>query len=130
MATDLRASACLVLAALVAENTTEILRVYHLDRGYEKLEVKLRRLGADIERGPQGPTISRVIDNGPSAAAGLVEGDVVLGVNGEGVATTEAALSRVVEHHGFYCHLEILRNDSKRHIMIDVSRPMIANQRW
>jgi len=50
MATDLRASACLVLAALVAENTTEILRVYHLDRGYDQLEVKMRRLGADIER--------------------------------------------------------------------------------
>jgi UDP-N-acetylglucosamine 1-carboxyvinyltransferase len=58
MATDLRASACLVLAALVAENTTEILRVYHLDRGYDRLEVKLRRLGADIERasGPPFPT--------------------------------------------------------------------------
>jgi UDP-N-acetylglucosamine 1-carboxyvinyltransferase len=50
MATDLRASACLVLAALVAENTTEVLRVYHLDRGYEHLERKLARLGAQVER--------------------------------------------------------------------------------
>ncbi|MDY0000857.1 MAG: UDP-N-acetylglucosamine 1-carboxyvinyltransferase [Polyangia bacterium] len=50
MATDLRASACLVLAGLVAENTTEVLRVYHLDRGYEALELKLRQLGADVTR--------------------------------------------------------------------------------
>ncbi len=50
MATDLRASACLVLAALVAENTTEVLRVYHLDRGYERLELKLQQLGADVKR--------------------------------------------------------------------------------
>jgi UDP-N-acetylglucosamine 1-carboxyvinyltransferase len=50
MATDLRASACLVLAGLVAEGTTEVLRVYHLDRGYEHLEKKLRNLGADIRR--------------------------------------------------------------------------------
>ena len=52
MATDLRASACLVLAGLAAENTTEISRIYHLDRGYEHLEDKLRGLGADIERVP------------------------------------------------------------------------------
>jgi UDP-N-acetylglucosamine 1-carboxyvinyltransferase len=50
MATDLRASACLVLAGLVASGTTEVLRVYHLDRGYEHLERKLRALGADIRR--------------------------------------------------------------------------------
>lgn len=50
MSTDLRASASLVLAGLIAEGTTEVLRVYHLDRGYEKLEVKLQSLGADIER--------------------------------------------------------------------------------
>jgi UDP-N-acetylglucosamine 1-carboxyvinyltransferase len=55
MATDLRASACLVLAGLVAEGTTEVLRVYHLDRGYEKLERKLRALGADIRRARGGP---------------------------------------------------------------------------
>src|SRR5258705_419059 len=50
MATDLRASVCLVLAALAAQNTTEVARVYHLDRGYERLEQKLSALGADIER--------------------------------------------------------------------------------
>lgn len=50
MSTDLRASACLVLAGLAAENTTEVLRIYHLDRGYQRIEEKLRALGADIER--------------------------------------------------------------------------------
>jgi UDP-N-acetylglucosamine 1-carboxyvinyltransferase len=50
MATDLRASVCLVLAGLAAGNTTEVARVYHLDRGYERLEDKLSRLGASIER--------------------------------------------------------------------------------
>jgi len=50
MATDLRASASLVLAGLVAEGTTEVLRIYHLDRGYERLDRKLRALGADIRR--------------------------------------------------------------------------------
>ncbi|TCK05440.1 UDP-N-acetylglucosamine 1-carboxyvinyltransferase [Phorcysia thermohydrogeniphila] len=49
-ATDLRASASLVIAGLAAENTTEVYRIYHLDRGYEKLEVKLRNLGAEIWR--------------------------------------------------------------------------------
>ena len=50
MSTDLRASASLVLAGLSAEGVTEVLRVYHLDRGYQRLEEKLRSLGADIER--------------------------------------------------------------------------------
>ena len=50
MATDLRASASLVLAGLAARGRTEVSRVYHLDRGYERLEVKLRSLGASIER--------------------------------------------------------------------------------
>ena len=50
MSTDLRASASLILAGLAASGTTEVLRVYHLDRGYESIEVKLRGLGADIER--------------------------------------------------------------------------------
>ena len=49
-ATDLRASSCLVLAGLVAEGETCIHRVYHLDRGYEKLEQKLSKLGAHIQR--------------------------------------------------------------------------------
>ncbi len=50
MATDLRASASLVLAGLVADGTTEIRRVYHLDRGYEAIEKRLRGLGANIRR--------------------------------------------------------------------------------
>jgi UDP-N-acetylglucosamine 1-carboxyvinyltransferase len=50
MATDLRASASLVIAGLVAEGETLVDRIYHLDRGYEQMESKLRALGADIER--------------------------------------------------------------------------------
>ncbi|MES0370693.1 MAG: UDP-N-acetylglucosamine 1-carboxyvinyltransferase [Mariprofundaceae bacterium] len=50
MATDLRASASLVLAGLAAEGETRISRVYHIDRGYERIEEKLMKLGADIER--------------------------------------------------------------------------------
>ncbi len=50
MASDLRASACLVLAGLAAEGQTIVNRVYHLDRGYEQMEERLKLLGADIER--------------------------------------------------------------------------------
>ena len=50
MATDLRASACLVIAALAARGETVIERIYHLDRGYEHIEAKLSALGARIER--------------------------------------------------------------------------------
>jgi UDP-N-acetylglucosamine 1-carboxyvinyltransferase len=50
MATDLRASAGLVIAGLVAAGETTVRRVYHLDRGYERIEQKLVRVGADIER--------------------------------------------------------------------------------
>ena len=50
MASDLRASAALVLAGLVASGTTEVNRVYHIDRGYEHIDEKLRKLGAEIER--------------------------------------------------------------------------------
>ena len=50
MATDLRASASLVIAGLVAEGETVVDRIYHLDRGYDRMESKLRGLGADIER--------------------------------------------------------------------------------
>jgi len=55
MSTDLRASASLVLAGLAANGTTEVLRIYHLDRGYQKIEEKLIKLGADIQRvaGPE-----------------------------------------------------------------------------
>jgi UDP-N-acetylglucosamine 1-carboxyvinyltransferase len=50
MATDLRASASLVIAGLVAEGETIVDRIYHLDRGYDQMEIKLRGLGARIER--------------------------------------------------------------------------------
>jgi UDP-N-acetylglucosamine 1-carboxyvinyltransferase len=50
MATDLRASVSLVIAALAAEGETMVNRVYHLDRGFERLEDKLGRCGAEIER--------------------------------------------------------------------------------
>ena len=50
MSSDLRGSACLVLAAMAAEGNTELFRVYHLDRGYEDLEKKLNTLGANIKR--------------------------------------------------------------------------------
>jgi UDP-N-acetylglucosamine 1-carboxyvinyltransferase len=50
MATDLRASASLVLAGLAAEGETHVKRIYHLDRGYESMEVKFRSLGANVER--------------------------------------------------------------------------------
>jgi UDP-N-acetylglucosamine 1-carboxyvinyltransferase len=50
MASDLRASAALVIAGLVARGSTLVKRIYHLDRGYENIDAKLRRLGARIER--------------------------------------------------------------------------------
>jgi UDP-N-acetylglucosamine 1-carboxyvinyltransferase len=50
MATDLRASAALILAGLVSGGETRVSRVYHLDRGYERLEEKLKALGASIRR--------------------------------------------------------------------------------
>ncbi len=53
MASDLRAGAGLVIAALAAKGESEILRIYHIDRGYEKLEEKIRNLGGEIERVPQ-----------------------------------------------------------------------------
>lgn len=52
MGSDLRGSAALVLGALIAEGESEILRVYHIDRGYESIDKKLKKLGADIERVP------------------------------------------------------------------------------
>ena len=52
MASDLRASAALVLAALRARGTTEINRLYHIDRGYEHIDEKLLQLGAKVERVP------------------------------------------------------------------------------
>ena len=50
MATDLRASASLVLAGIAASGETLVDRIYHVDRGYERIEEKLRQLGATIER--------------------------------------------------------------------------------
>jgi UDP-N-acetylglucosamine 1-carboxyvinyltransferase len=50
MATDIRASSALILAGLVADGETRILRIYHIDRGYERIEEKLKKLGAEIER--------------------------------------------------------------------------------
>jgi len=52
MASDLRASASLVIAGLVAEGETVVDRIYHIDRGYECIEEKLQSLGADIRRQP------------------------------------------------------------------------------
>ena len=52
MATDLRASASLVLAGLIADGETEVERIYHIDRGYECIEEKLLQLGASIRRVP------------------------------------------------------------------------------
>jgi UDP-N-acetylglucosamine 1-carboxyvinyltransferase len=54
MATDLRASMSLVLAGLAASGETQVSRIYHLDRGYERLEEKLSAVGADIERQSDG----------------------------------------------------------------------------
>lgn len=53
MATDIRASSGLILAAMAAQGRSEILRVYHIDRGYQRIELKLRALGANIERATQ-----------------------------------------------------------------------------
>jgi UDP-N-acetylglucosamine 1-carboxyvinyltransferase len=54
MSTDLRASASLVIAALAAKGRSDIHRVYHIDRGYEKIETKLQKLGAEIKRVDDG----------------------------------------------------------------------------
>jgi UDP-N-acetylglucosamine 1-carboxyvinyltransferase len=50
MASDLRASAALVIAGMAAKGTTQVNRVYHIDRGYERIDAKLKALGARIER--------------------------------------------------------------------------------
>jgi UDP-N-acetylglucosamine 1-carboxyvinyltransferase len=60
MASDLRASAALVMAALAARGTTRIDRVYHIDRGYEKIEQKFAAIGADIERVDERSTTTTV----------------------------------------------------------------------
>lgn len=63
MATDLRASASLALAALVAESDTVVDRIYHIDRGYECIEEKLAQLGARIRRVPSTAIIKNVVNN-------------------------------------------------------------------
>lgn len=68
-ASDLRASACLVLAGLVAEGETIIDRVYHIDRGYEKIETKLKAVGADIERVRESVTSPLTSNQEDEAAA-------------------------------------------------------------
>ena len=68
-ASDLRASACLVLAGLVAEGETIIDRVYHIDRGYEKIETKLNAVGADIVRVRESVTSPLMPAHGDEAAA-------------------------------------------------------------
>jgi UDP-N-acetylglucosamine 1-carboxyvinyltransferase len=68
-ASDLRASACLVLAGLVAEGETIIDRVYHIDRGYEKIETKLKAVGADILRLRESVTSPLTSAEGDEAAA-------------------------------------------------------------
>lgn len=67
-ASDLRASASLVLAGLIAEGETTIDRVYHIDRGYEKIETKLKALGADIERVRESVTSPLTPEEGFAAA--------------------------------------------------------------
>ncbi len=57
MCTDLRASASLVIAGMVAEGVTEVERIYHIDRGYEQIEVKLQALGAQIQRAPMKASV-------------------------------------------------------------------------
>ena len=70
MATDLRASVSLVIAGLVAEGETMVNRVYHLDRGYERLEEKLAACGADIERAVPAKTAEAYWDEQSAEAAG------------------------------------------------------------
>ncbi len=68
MATDLRASASLVLAGLAAKGTTEMLRLYHLDRGYERLLGKLEKIGAKIRRVSEDTPINVGVQNSTNAA--------------------------------------------------------------
>ncbi len=70
MATDLRASACLVIAGLAAEGETLIERIYHLDRGYECIEEKLAQLGARISRIPGHGSDNETGEDSPASAAG------------------------------------------------------------
>jgi UDP-N-acetylglucosamine 1-carboxyvinyltransferase len=71
MATDLRASACLVLAGLVAEGETMIDRIYHIDRGYDRIEEKLSQCGASIRRIPGWPATSAIPSREGASASPL-----------------------------------------------------------
>ena len=71
MATDLRASACLVLAGLVAEGETMIDRIYHIDRGYDRIEEKLSQCGASIRRIPEWPAASVIPSRDGASTAPL-----------------------------------------------------------
>ena len=98
MATDLRASMSLVLAGLAAEGETEVLRVYHLDRGYERLEEKLSAVGATIERRSARLELLEEADAGPLVAEVPVEG---VGVGAAVVAGDFDQLAALLAHHCF-----------------------------
>ncbi len=68
MASDLRASASLVLAGLAASGETIVNRVYHLDRGYARMDDVLNRLGARIERCREGSPAEKVVADAPAGA--------------------------------------------------------------
>jgi UDP-N-acetylglucosamine 1-carboxyvinyltransferase len=71
MASDLRASACLVLAGLAAEGETNVSRIYHLDRGYARMEQVLNRLGAKVDRVPAEHVREIAASRGPGHRRGL-----------------------------------------------------------
>ena len=88
MATDLRASASLVIAGLVADGETLVDRIYHLDRGYEQMEAKLRALGADIERVGSPPKRLRPppgAPHRPRTGGGALDGAALIGWIGTGI---------------------------------------------
>jgi len=68
MASDLRASASLIIAGLVAEGKTDVGRVYHLDRGYERIEEKFRALGANVYRYNDGEKPKNKLEEAPAEA--------------------------------------------------------------
>ncbi len=82
MASDLRASACLVLAGLAAEGETVVQRVYHLDRGYDRMDAQLKKLGASIER-----VDDKTLAADPTSG---ISGPVEMGVDGLASATIAA----------------------------------------
>jgi hypothetical protein len=83
----------------------------------------LNLIGADIEAGDRGPTVGEVVAFGQAENAGLERGDVILRVDGAKVGDVHDARARVLAHTGYYLHLEVGRNGSRRHVMIDVAPP-------